>query len=188
MKIDKKAIVENLRNWYVVDSILLNEHASTAFVKGKDYKQYLALKAALLSNLYEFHQHIGFKPQSEIASNDKLLQESAVSIAKVGKATAAKMIQQPEFKSFIKEFIVKESTRRNISNRDQFSGKVIAERFMRMSLDNVLIGLPLLESTTPEKAKDFQGEILEEAYRMMRTSLIHHVKTSALVTEAQKKS
>jgi len=188
MKIDKKAIVENLRNWYVIDSILLNEHASTAFVKGKDYKQYLALKAALLSNLYEFHSHIGFDPKGDMAQSDKVLQESAVSIARVGKATAAKMIQQPEFKNFIKEFIVRESTRKDVGNRTAFSGKVIAERFMRMALDNVLIGMPLLESSAPEKAKDFQGEILEEAYRMMRTSLIHHVKTSRLTTPAQKKT
>jgi len=187
MKINKKPIIENLRNWYAIDSILLNEHARNVFVKGSDFKQYIALKAALLSNLYEYHKHIGYDPKGEIASSDKVLQESAVSVAKMGKATAAKMIQSPDFKKHIKEFIVRESLNKNIKNRLEFSEKVISERFLRIALDNALIGLPLLECAHPEKAKDFQGEILEEAYRMMRTALIHHVKTAKLMTESKKK-
>jgi len=180
-KIDKKPIIENLKHWYVIDSILLNEHASKVFAKGSDYKQYLVLKAALLSNLYEFHRHVGFDPKDKKYSSDKVLQESAVESAKSGKALAAKMIQRPEFKKHIKEFIVRESVKRKV-DKSEFSRKVISERFMRMALDNVLVGLPLLESANPEKAKDFEGEILEEAYRMMRTSLIHHVKNSKLLT------
>lgn len=188
MKINKRPIVENLKNWYAIDSILLNEHANRSFVNGKDYKQYLALKAALLSNLYEFHQHVGFSPKSKGYSSDKVLQEAAVVTAKDGKALAATMIQRPEFKNHIKEFIVRESVKRPGVNKSEFSKKVISERFMRMALDNVLIGIPLLESVHPEKAKDFEGEILEEAYRMMRTSLIHHVKNSPMLTENQKKT
>ena len=179
-KLNKRPIIENLRNWYAIDSVLLNEHAKNAFVKGSDYKQYLALKAALLSNLFEFHMHIGFDPQGDMPKNDKFVQESAVKIAKMGKATASAMIQKPEFKTHIKEFILRESLKRNVKNKSEFSKKVISERFCRMALDNVLIVLPLLECKNPEKSKDFQGEILEEAYRMMRTSLIHHVKTSQL--------
>lgn len=181
MKKDKKPIVENLRNWYTIDSILLNEHAHNVFAKGTDFKEYLALKAALLSNLFEFHKHIGFKPSGDMVKCDKVLQESAVKTAKFAKESAARMIQRPEFKKHIKEYIVRESTEKEIKDRVAFSRKVISERFMRMALDNALVGVPLLECTAPEKAKDFQGEILEEAYRMLRTSLIHHVKTSPII-------
>jgi len=174
----KKQIVENLKNWYTVDSILLNEHAANVFVKGSDYKQYISLKAAMLSNLYEFHNHIGYTPKSPNYKSDKVLQESAVKDAKGCKSLAAKMIQRPEFKNTMKEYIIKESVKRNITDKANFSRKVISERFMRMALDNALVGLPLLESKTPQKSKDFEGSILEEAYRMMRTSLIQHVKNS----------
>jgi hypothetical protein len=176
MKVDKKPIIENLKHWYSIDSLLLNEHASKAFVKGSDYKEYLVLKSSLLSNLYEFHNHIGYKPKDVEYGSDKVLQESAVKLAKTSKALTSKMMQRPEFMKQIKE-----SLKHEVTDKAAFSSKLISERFTRMNLDNILIGLPLMESVSPNKAKDFEGAILEEAYRMMRTSLIHHVKNSELV-------
>jgi len=175
----RQLISENLKNWYVIDSILLNGHAKNMFIEGKAYKEYISLKSAMLSNLYEFYQHIEYDTVKQY-KNSTVLQEAAVASAKVGKSTAAKMLQKPEFKKLIKNIVVKESERREIKDLQLLSNNVINERFLRMSLDNALLGIPLLESNNPSKLKDFKGEILEESYRLMRTALIKLVKTSKL--------
>jgi hypothetical protein len=180
MTIDKKPIIENLKHWYTIDSLLLNEHAHNAFVKGADYKQYLILKSSLLTNLYEYHKHIGYQADNEY-KNSKVLQESAVQSAKLSKSVTAKMMQRPEFVAQIKESIIKESLNHEVYDKAEFSRKLINERFMRMNLDNVLIGMPLMEAKHPGRANDFQGSILEEAYRLMRNSLIYHVKNSEMI-------
>lgn len=175
----RQLISENLKNWYVIDSILLNDHAKNVFTEGKAFKEYISLKSALLSNLYEFYQHIEYDTVQSY-DNTKMLQEAAVTTAKIGKSSAAKMLQKPAFKKLMKNIIVKESAKRDTTDLNKLSGNIISERFMRMSIDNALLGLPLLESSNPSKLKDFKGEILEESYRMMRTALIKLVKTSKL--------
>lgn len=187
--IDKrKVITENLKNWYAIDSILLNDHVVYKIQEGKAFKEYVSIKAALLSTLFEYYKHVGFNPTSDIKyKTSRVLQEHAVDIAKRGKSLAADMIQKEAFKSEIKAFIIKEAKNRKITDMKKFSSRVITERFLRMCLDNVLIGLPLLESKTPENARDFKGEILEEAYRMTRNSLIHIARTSKLLSVGESK-
>tara|TARA_R110000824_G_scaffold242073_2_gene430797 strand:+ start:323 stop:871 length:549 start_codon:yes stop_codon:yes gene_type:complete len=177
---DKRNIItEVLKSWYIIDSVLLNDHAKNTFTKGSDFKEWTSLKAAMLSNLYEYYMYVGFTPNGDTKyANDKVLQESAVSTSIKGKALAATMIKKDEFKASIKNHITEAVRTQDVKDVRAFSDKVIRERFSRMTLDNVLIGLPLLESKTPNKAKDFKGEILEESYRMMRNSLIHLSKTA----------
>jgi hypothetical protein len=174
----RACVIENLKKWYVIDSILLNEHANRVFLRGEDFRQYTMMKAALLSNLYEYYQHVGYVPKLEKLKNTKMVQESAVKLAKVGKASASKMLQNKSVKESIKHYLMKEAKEHKIKDYQDFSKKVISERFLRMSLDNVLIGLPLLESKNVKAATDFKGEILEEAYRVIRNSLVYLAKTA----------
>ena len=181
---DRNVSTVNLRNYYTVDSILLNEHAKFHFKNNDDFNDYVSIKAAMLSTLFEFYQHIGYVPVEKLKfENSKQLAESAVVYAKKSKALAANMIQKPAFIQEIKNQ-VREGVRQNkVSDVKGFSRKVVTERFNRMCLDNVLIGIPMLEAKHPEKAKDFKGKILEEAYMTMRNSLIRHAKTAERVSE-----
>jgi hypothetical protein len=174
----KKTIVESLKAWYIVDSILLNDHARTYFKENKDFKEYIITKAALISTLHEFYNHIGYKTKN-VYKTDKMLQESAVMASKTSKAVTASMLQKPTFKTYLKNYIMKESVTRKVKDVKSFQKNVIFERFLRMSLDNALIGVPLLECKNNIKKQDFTRDILEESYRMLRTALIHLTRTSS---------
>lgn len=167
----KVLIKEILKSWYFIDSVLLNGHAKKAITEQKDYDEYISIKAALLSNLYELYNYIQYDPKDIIMpKNDKILQESAVQTAKKSKSISANMIQDKKFVNSIKKVVIKES--QNCKNCDIkiLSENIINTRFLKMSLDNILIGMPLIESKNP--IKDFKTEILEETYLTMRSNLI----------------
>jgi len=172
---DKKKInliTEMLKYWYFIDSVLLNEHAKKCITDDKDYNEYLSLKAALLSDIREFYDHIGYYPkQDKLPENSKVLQESAVQLAKKTKKVSVKMLESDDMKSHLKKVIMLEFS--NVKkSANEISNKIINERFIKMSLDNILVGIPILEATKKEKVSDFKGTMLEQAYLTVRTEMV----------------
>jgi predicted transposase YbfD/YdcC len=176
----KKAVVaKNLENWYIIDSILFNAHAREVISEGKVFKEYVALKASLLSNLYEYWQHVQYSPVDDSTPTKvRTLQESAVHTAKRGKALASELMSRDAFKNSIKNHILAESKKHEVADISAFQDKLIQEKFKQFSIDNCLIGLPLLESKNPDAKCDFQCKILEEAHKLMRDNLVRLAMTS----------
>ena len=167
----KVLIKEVLKYWYFIDSVLLNGHAKKVITDQKDYNEYISVKGALLNNLYELYKYIEYNPKDiEIPKNDKILQEQAVQLAKRSKSISANMIQDKKFVDHMKKIIIKESQNSKIDNIRLVTENIINIRFLKMSLDNMLVGVPLIEAHNP--IKDFKSEILEETYLMMRSNLI----------------
>jgi len=169
-------ITEMLRNWYFIDSILLNEHAKKCITDTKDYNEYISLKAALLSDLFEFYNYIGFSPkETKIPENHKVLQEQAVQMAKKSKCVAARMLECKDMKNHLKKVIMNEFSK---SKKDvnEISDRVINERFVKIALDNMLVGIPVLECINKDKVSDFKGGMLEQAYLTVRSEMIKIAK------------
>lgn len=172
-KLARKRVIENLKDWYVIDSILFNDHARHVIKKGSVFKEYVALKGVFLSNLYEFWAKVGYEPTTDKTyTNVKQLQEAAVKYSRKGKSLAADLMVKESIKSKIKNYIIRESKKKNISDLDKFQDKVIKEKHLQFSLDNCLIGLPLLESRNTSSTCDFDCAILREAHVLMRNQLI----------------
>lgn len=167
----KVLIKEVLKYWYFIDSVLLNDHAKKIITDQKDYNEYVSIKAALLNNLYELYNYVQYDPKDiKIPKNDKVLQEMAIQLAKKSKSISANMIQDKKFVEHMKKVIIKESKNSKNSDIKFLTENIINIRFLKMSLDNVLVGMPLIESKKP--IRDFKSEILEETYLMMRSNLI----------------
>lgn len=163
---------EILRDWFFIDSVLLNDHAKKAIIESKDYEEYISLKAALLSDLYEFYNHIGYSPKDKIPKNHIQVQENALLVAKKSKKVSASMIERADFKKYLKNKIVAEFNKNPKQDVNTLSDKVINERFLRMAMDNILIGVPVIECKNQSKAGDFKGSILEQAYLTVRNDMI----------------
>jgi hypothetical protein len=174
----KAVVANNLKNWYAIDSILFNEHARNIIKEGKVFQEYVALKASLLSNLYEYWQHAEYSPSdTETPAKVKTLQESAVQYALKGKMLASDIMNRDKFKTQMKSHMLQESKNQKISDIDKYQEKYIQERFMRFAIDNCLIGLPLLESNNPDAKCDFECKILTEGHRKMRDHLVRLAMT-----------
>ena len=86
------------------------------------------------------------------------------------------MIERKDFKSSLKKQIVKEFNSNPKQDVDTLADGIINERFLKMSLDNILIGIPVIECKNKEKTNDFKGGILEQAYLTVRNDLIKIAK------------
>ena len=170
--------VEILRDWYFIDSVLLNDHAKHAITEDKDYQEYISLKAALLSDLHEFYTHIEYTPLTEsVPENHRALQEMAVNTAKKTKVVSASMIERKDFMTAIKKRILSEIKRKGgESDPTTISDNIINERFLKICLDNVLVGGPIIECGNKSRIDDFKGDILEQAYLTVRSEMIKIAK------------
>lgn len=168
-----------LENWYLIDSVLLNGHAKSKIKSPKLFEQYVSLKAAFLHTLYEFYCHINFMPRYEdgLPKNVKALTEQAKCSAKASKKIAADILHKESVREALKKRIIREAEEKNIKDMDSFSDKIIKEKFIQFSLDNALIGLPLLESANKKALDDFKGQMLNESYKMYRNAIIQLART-----------
>lgn len=168
----KKAISKVLENWYAIDSVLLNGHARSVLKEGSVFKEYTALKASLLSNLFEYWQKVQYSPSDEVPSEIKDLMEGAKNSAIKSKKLAGKLLKKESVKKKLKNIVMTEATKYGIEDINDFSDKVLQEKFLELSLDNLMIGLPVLESKNTSADCDMDCKILEDAHRMMRSSLV----------------
>lgn len=168
----KKVKTKILESWYAIDSTLLNGHAAEVISEGKVFQEYVAIKSSLLSNLYEYWVKSNYVPKDEIPQDSKQLQESAIQQAKRCKEVAATLLKKESVKKKIKAYVMSESAKHGVKDMNAFSDKVVQEKHLEVSIDNLLIGIPVLESSTPVKNCSADCKILENAHKMMRSTLI----------------
>ena len=176
MKRNTPMIVEMLQNWYFIDSVLLNDHAKYAIKESKDFEEYISLKAALMSDLQEFYNHIGYKPKNDVPENHRQLQESARKLAIQSKSVSARMLENKDMMLHMKKVIREQFEKQPKTDFTELSDYVINERFLKMCLDNILVGKPMLTCENQDKVSDFKGEILEQGYLTIRSDLIKIAK------------
>ena len=167
-----KLTAEILRDWYFIDSVLLNDHAKKIITDSNDYNSYLTLKSALLEDLHELYNHIGYTPKTIIPKNAKHLQLMAVKEAKISKSISAKLLETKVFKRQLKSTVINEFKKNQTRDIISVSDRIINERFLKMTLDNMLIGKPLIECKNQSAATDFKGSVLEQAYMTVRSEMI----------------
>jgi len=168
----KKVQAKILESWYAIDSTLLNGHASEVLSEGKVFQEYIAIKSSLLSNLYEYWVKSNYVPKEQIPQDSRKLQESAIKQAKRCKEVAASLLRKESVQKKIKSYVMTESARLGIRDMNTFTDKVVQEKHLEVSIDNLLIGIPVLESSTPVKNCSADCKILENAHKMMRSTLI----------------
>lgn len=164
-----------LENWFAIDSILFNDHAKYVIKEGRSFREYISLKGALLSNLYEFYNHIGYTPvieEDNFPKNEKALIENSRQSSIYAKKLAATTLSREDVKGALKKKIVREAKERNVKDPAKFSKLVAEQKFRQISLDNILIGIPILECQNRDKMDDVKGQILEDAYKMMRDQIV----------------
>lgn len=168
----KRVTSKLLENWYAIDSILLNGHARQVIKEGRVFKEYTALKASILSNLYEYWNKVHYFPTEDVPSELKTLLENAKSNAIKSKQLAGKLLTKESVKKKLKGIVMTEASKYGIENVNDFGDKIIQEKFLELSLDNLMIGVPILESRKTTSKCDVDCKILEDAHRMMRSSLV----------------
>lgn len=177
MSLTKESKIRVLESFYALDHIFFGDHASNVKESlsevGKTmYEEYQTSKGALLTITVEMFNLLGHKPESITENVDtKSLKEMAQESSNIAKKNARKILESSKGQQFIKEE-VKQAQNANEDNISSIVDQKVNEVSKQISVDNLLVARTLHESETPDKLNEWEGEILEDAYKVLRDHVI----------------
>ena len=174
MSLSKESKIRLLENFYATDYVFfgkrIREISSCCPVL---VEEYLSIKGALMSVMLEMFNMVSHTPdviEEQITS--KKLYNMAVESAKVARNNSQMIVESDKARNDIK-LEVKESIEsdKNVKVEDLVKLK-IQEKAYKLALDNLLIARMISESTDYQKLNTWSGKIVEDAYKILRDSLV----------------
>lgn len=177
MSLSKNSKVRVLENFYALDNVLLNSSVKKENLSENDkavYEEYQSIKGALLSITIEMYNLVEHAPkQLNEKVDNNTLKEMAQESANIATKNAKKVITSEKGRGFIKEELKEEaSNKKKLNIREEVDNKV-SEMANKVAIDNLLIARTIYESKNPNKLNEWEGEILEDAYKVLRDSLVN---------------
>lgn len=177
MSLTKESKIRVLESFYALDHILFGKEATQVKENLSDvgktlYEEYQSSKGALLTIAMEMFNFLGHNPEKlEEQVGSDTIKEMAQESSNLARSNARKILESEKGQSFIKEEVkqARENTEENLS--DVIDQKV-NEVSKQISVDNLIVARTLYESEQPEKLTEWEGEILEDAYKVLRDHVI----------------
>lgn len=169
----KSVTTKILESWYTIDEILFGQDAKLVITESDTFKDYVTIKSSMLTNLFEYYDVIGYTPKNnKPVTNVNMLTESSKVISETCKKISSKVLNTEMIKKDITAAIVSESKKCPKCDSSKLADAIIHEKFIQLTMDNALIGVPLMESKHVDNASNFRAKILQESHKIMRDSLI----------------
>ena len=173
---NKESKIRILENFFAVDHILLGKRVTD--VKAccpALIDEYITSKGALMSVLIDMYNLIEYSPKniSEKVDFKKVFKKSKV-LAEAAKMTCKRVMVSSKGKDFIKQQVknqLTESTESKV-NINEVIDETILMGLKTIALDNLLVAPMLAESRQYSKLNEWEGAILEDAYKTLRNDLV----------------
>lgn len=158
---------EVLKHWFGIDEVLFGGSAKDSLTED-NFAKYLSTKGALLSNLYEIYQKIGYESDANY-NTVKEMAEASVELAKVSKERAKEILENASVGNLVRSEIKEMGDVEGLSG-EQVARYVVLKRRNAIALDSMLLETALKEDK--KKVSDWQGKVLVDAHKTLRDSLI----------------
>ena len=176
MKLSKVSKIRILENFYALDYVFFGKPVTESTVCCPFFiQEYLSVKGAILSVIIEMFKLVEHKP--EVIServDSKNLQKMAISTAKSARANCKKLVVTEKGKEDVKNMVkeaLNESKGSDVKMEDIVQKK-IREKSFSLAVDNLLIARTISESKGYKKMNEWEGKILEDAYKILRDQLV----------------
>jgi len=199
MSLPKETKIRILEGFYAVDYILfgkpfksvkLTEDSGCNLCNQVLAEEYISAKGALLGTIIEMYKLIDHNPpQLTEQVNGKVINKMACESAKIARKNASVLIKTQKGKDFVKNKLVESITENKNVNIQTEVQKQIREKAYSLALDNLLISRAVSESKNLKEMDSWMGRIVEDAYKILRDSLIETAMAirSSIITEDGKK-
>jgi len=176
MKLSKESKIRVLENFYALDYVFFGKPVTESTVCCPFFiQEYLSVKGAILSVIIEMFKLIEHKPKVINERVDtKLLQKMAISTAKSARANCKKLVVTEKGKEDVKN-MVKEALNESKelgTKIDEVVQRKIREKAFSLAVDNLLISRTITEGKNYKKLNEWEGKILEDAYKILRDQLV----------------
>jgi hypothetical protein len=180
MSLSKESKIRILENFYAVDYVFFGKPVS----KLKEVccegliDEYTSIKGALLSVMVELYKLVGHSPQAleESTVDSKLLAKMARESAKVARQNCENLVSSSKGREDIKIELRETIEQEENVDIEQLVKEKIREKAYRLAVDNLLIAKTISESEEYKKMNEWEGRIIEDAYKILRDSLVEQAK------------
>lgn len=172
--LQKESKIRILENFHSLDYIFFGKP-----VKKMDsccptlVEDYISIKGALMSLMIEMYKMMDHSPAKLDGKVTKeSLRNAARENAKIARENAESLVSSEKGRADIKAALreaIKEDEGVNVEDevKDQ-----IRQKAFSLAVDNVLVARSVVESSEYEKLNDWEGKIVEDAYKVLRDNLV----------------
>jgi len=172
--LQKESKIRVLENFYGLDYVFFGkpvqkmQSCCEALVE-----DYMTIKGAFMSLMIEMYDMIEHKPEElteKVDSGD--LRVQARESAKVARTNAKHLVETKQGRADVK-LALKEALEENSDlNIEDEVKETIRTKAFGLAIDNLLIGRALGESKSVDKLNEWDGQIVEDAYKVLRDNMV----------------
>ncbi|OQB41145.1 MAG: hypothetical protein BWY04_01031 [candidate division CPR1 bacterium ADurb.Bin160] len=174
MVLSKESKTRLIENFYALDYLFFGKRISKfenccPLLK----EEYLTTKGALMSimiEMYKLAKHSPKKNQNKLTK--KIIFENARISAKLAREITIEIVQTKKAQDCVKKMVRESVSVKNNKKLNSIIREKITEKTFSTGADNILMARLLSESTDILKLNSWDGRILEDAYKILRTSLV----------------
>ena len=174
MKLSKESKIRVLENFYAIDYVLFGKPASkNAACCPALVEEYVAVKGALLSVVIEMYGLVKHKPQKiQEKVNSKSLRKMAKESAQVARDMCMKLVSSSKGRAELKDALREAVTSEENVDIENLVQQKIREKAFSLAVDNLLVAKTISEASDYKQLNEWEGRIIEDAYKILRDNLI----------------
>lgn len=172
--LSKESKIRVLENFYALDYVFFGKPVSQVEMCCPLVKEeYLSVKGALMSVYVEMLKLVDHKPEAlEEKVNSKVLMKYARKSATIARENAQKIVSSPKAKANIKGMLkeaLQEDPKADVASVVE---KAIRNKAFGLAVDSLLVARSVKESKEFKKLDEWEGQIIEDSYKILRDNLI----------------
>jgi len=172
--LQKESKIRVLENFYGLDYVFFGKPVQKMHSCCEALvEDYMTVKGAFMSLMIEMYDMIDHKPTIvEEKIDSKGLRILARESAKIARANAQSLVETKQGRADVKA-LLKEALEENVDlNIEDEVRETIRKKAFGLSVDNLLIGRVSMESKSLEKLNEWDGQIVEDAYKVLRDNMV----------------
>lgn len=172
--LQKESKIRVLENFYGLDYVFFGKPVQQMKKCCESLTEdYMSVKGAFMSLVIEMYDIIDHQPKVIAEKlNTKALRRLAKESARLARQNAKKLVESPQGRADIKQQL-KESLEENSDlNIDDEVRESIRKKAFGLAVDNMLLNRAFRESKEVKKLNEWDGQIVEDAYKVLRDNLV----------------
>ena len=176
MQLTKESKIKVLENFYALDYVFFGKSVrEAASCCPALLNEFVAVKGALLSVVIEMFKLVEHSPAplAERVDSKKLRNLSRKS-ARVARENCKRILASSKGRADVKASLREVIAQEENVNVDELVQTKIREKAFSLAVDNLLIAKTIAESKHYDKLNGWEGKIIEDAYKVLRDSLVEN--------------
>lgn len=136
-------------------------------------EDYMSVKGAFMSLMIEMYDLIDHQPKViEEKLNTKALKTLARESARIARENARRLVETPQGRADIKQHLKEALEENHDLNINDEVKEAIRKKAFGLAIDTMLLRRSFLEAKNVKKLNEWDGQIVEDAYKVLRDNLV----------------